>query len=488
MSVDTRRSETHNVRKHGAVADGTVFDTEAFQGAIGACAQAGGGTVLVPPGRYHVGPFELLSHVRLHLEAGAVLLASTNMEDYFESHTSIENPRIGLIYARKAENVAITGTGTIDCRGLAFMDMTRIHFQKPEFERKYTRQGEAYLPMNAGGEIGDGPVQTLDRPGDMLQFLECTGVRLRDITIVNAPYWTVHCGDSRDIVVSGITIKNDLLIPNSDGIHCTTCRHVRISDCSIQGGDDCLAFTTFGKPGGWTEDVVVTNCTLASRSSGVRIGYGPNDFRNCVFQNLTIESNRGIGVFTRWPGSVRNVLFDTVVIRTRLHTGNWWGHGEPIHISAIPEMDVDRPGTIENISFSNITAESEAGILVYGCDKGFISDVDFDRVRLTISRSPLAEPYGGNTDLRPTNDMATALFASDEHGFFARNVEGLRLHDFRLRWDGELPDYMVHGAACEGCADVDIQNYNGRAPHDKESSKALDLTACERTSVVNSTP
>ena len=82
------------------------------------------------------------------------------------------------------------------------------------------------------------------------------------------------------------------------------------------------------------ENVAVSNCTLSSRSAGVRVGYGPNPIRNCVFQNLVIRnSNRGLGLFVRQEGSIENVLFNNIVIQTRLHTGHWWGKGEPIHLS-----------------------------------------------------------------------------------------------------------------------------------------------------------
>lgn len=78
------------------------------------------------------------------------------------------------------------------------------------------------------------------------------------------------------------------------GIGTVVHKDVVISNCHIEGGDDCIALTAFGEPGERTENLLVTNCTLVSRSAGIRVGYGRNDIRNCMFNNITIKSNRGI--------------------------------------------------------------------------------------------------------------------------------------------------------------------------------------------------
>lgn len=111
------------------------------------------------------------------------------------------------------------------------------------------------------------------------------------------------------LYLSSLRIEPNLLIPNSDGVHCTTSRNIRISDCDIRAGDDAIIVTgfgtnvgvggddnvrldystrEFGNKTGYAENVTVTNCNLQSRSSGIRVGYGINPIRNCVFSNLVI--------------------------------------------------------------------------------------------------------------------------------------------------------------------------------------------------------
>ena len=96
-----------------------------------------------------------------------------------------------------------------------------------------------------------------------------------------------------------------------------------------------------------------------------------DDIKNVSFQNLVIQdSNRGIGIFNRDRANIENIIFNNIIIQTRLHEGNWWGQGEPIHISSIKQDPNIEVGYIKNISFSNIKATSEAGIVFYSSASG----------------------------------------------------------------------------------------------------------------------
>src|SRR5690242_4585003 len=119
-----------NVKNYGATGDGQTSDTPAINRTVQACRQAGGGTVLFPPGRYVTGTFEIFSHTTLAVESGAVILGSTNLADYgtkeqygineSEIGQSGEGRRTGIVVANHAEEVAIVGPGTFDGRGTWF--------------------------------------------------------------------------------------------------------------------------------------------------------------------------------------------------------------------------------------------------------------------------------------------------------------------------------------------------------------------------------
>ena len=466
-------SQAFDIRAYGAKANSTDKCTDAINRAIKACAENGGGTVTILAGTYITGPIELLSNVTLHLETGAVLKGCPDINDYGQGRE-----RLPLIRARNAENIAIMGRGTIDGSGTAFMDMTKTrvgpHMPK-DLDPNFTRQGRDYMDPKFGE--ADGPVVYLDRPARLIRFTHCKNVLVRDVTLRNSPTWTLHLDDCENVNVTGIRLLNNLLVPNSDGIHCTTCRRVHISDCDISCGDDSIAVTTLGNPAGAIcEDITVTNCTLQSRSAGIRVGYGDGPIRNCTFQNLTIrESNRGLGLFVRDAGSIENILFSNIIIRTRLHTGHWWGNAEPIHLSVIPQRNGEAVGTIRNVTFSNIVAESESGIVIYGEKPGAISNVSLDNVRLHIKASPLNAAYGGNFDLRPAYDSHFAIFRHDIPALFCRHADGCLISRFDVTWDNDLPDFFDHAIFCERFRRLVLDAFHGRQPHPQDQRAAIAL-------------
>jgi polygalacturonase len=475
----------------GAKGDGRTLNTAAINETIKACADRGGGTVIIPAGKFVTGPVELLANVTLHLESGAVLKGSANLQDY-----RVGERRFGLIRARNADNVAITGHGTIDGIGTSFMDMNtprNYPFWTPEdIDPNYTRQGQNYMQAKFG--TADGPVVYSDRPGRMAIFVGCRNVLIRDVTFADAPSWTVQLDDCEDVVVSGIRIKNSLLVPNSDGIHCTSCRNVHISDCEISAGDDCIAITCINNRsrqqppvGGKTDNITVTNCTLQSRSAGVRVGYTGGDIQNVIMSNLTIrESNRGLLVNARDGGSVKNVLFSDITIQTRLHTGHWWGQAEPIHVSAI-RMDANDPnlGVISNVRFSNIVAESESGIVLWSEQPNHLRDISLENVKLKIKNSPLNDSYGGNIDLRTTYDLKFGIFKYDIAGLYAYNTTGLRISDFQIEWDENLPEFFNHAIWCEHFDNLTIDGFTGRQPHKADTRAAIALNNGSNVTIKN---
>jgi len=485
-----------DIAQYGAKADGKTVNTAAINKAIKACADAGGGTVTVSSGTYVTGPIEMLGNINLYLEQGAILKASTNLQDY-----RVDGKKHGLIRASNAENVSITGTGTINGMGTSFMDMdtprNTPYWTAEDIDPDYTRQGAYYMHAKFG--TADGPVVYEDRPGRMVLFSGCKNVLLKDITIKNAPSWTVHLDGCQNIDIIGIDIINSLVVPNSDGIHLTTCRDVRISDCDIEAGDDCIAVTCIGDEkhkeilgdiGGYeggSGNINVTNCTLQSRSAGVRIGYTGGDIKNCTFKNLIIrESNRGLLVNVRAEGSVENISFSDITIETRLHTGHWWGQGEAIHVSAIAgDLKPEKLGQIRNIRFSNITAESESGIVVYGGQDSIITDVLFDNVKLRIKDSPLNESYGGNIDLRSTADLSKGIFMHDIPALYATHTEGLTIKGFEVEWADELPPFFNHGIHCEYFKNLRIEGFKARQPQLSGVGAAIALNNGNGVAITN---
>ena len=470
-----QEGQDYVITSYGARDDDKTINISAKQKAMDDCHEAGGGRVIIPPGEFVTGTILLKSNVNLYLEQGARLLGSLDTADY-----RVGGRRHGMIFAYRATGISITGEGEIDGRGTSFHNAERAHAGQ-DFDRNVTRQGMNYMPDTP--VPSDGPIGYETRPGMMVLLLQCEQVAIKDVIFRDSPEWCFRIADCDDVIVSGISIHNNLLIPNSDGIHCTTSRNVRISDCDIRAGDDAIIVTgfgtnvevggdvnirldytsrEFGNKTGYAENVTVTNCLLQSRSSGIRVGYGVNPIRNCVFSNLVIyESNRGLGVFSRDDGSIENILFSNITIQNRLHSGHWWGNGEPIHVSAI-KQDLEIPaGPLKNIRFRNIIAESESGIVIYGTKESPVENVLLENVSIHMKAGKYSAAYGGNFDLRPVYDNDLGIFKHDIPAIYSQHTDGLNILDFNVSWAEDLPGFMSHAIYCTEFSNLTIDGFYG---------------------------
>lgn len=488
--VQSISAKEYNILDYGAVPD--KLSTAAIQKAIDAAFDAGGGKVVVPTGVYITGAIILKSRINLHLEQGAELRSSTNLEDF-----KVGSRRYGMIFCEDAIQVSITGQGVINALGMQFYEADKNHGTSSslggvlEFDRMVTRQKEGYLAE--GKFFTDGPIKRKPRPGMTIVFFHCTQVAIKDITVYDTPVWAIRFGYCEDVEVSGVSVLNSLLIPNSDGIHMTVSRNVRISNCQIQAGDDAIIVQGFAKIEGtpgftseeqdkhkygnksiYAENIQVTNCNLQSRSSGIRIGFGQHPIRRIIFNNIIISgSNRGIGIYARDSSSIEELIFSNIIIETRLHNGIWWGHGEPIHMSAISRFKDKPVGQIKDVQFNNITATGEEGILLYGTKESHMENIRFNNVKLNLKKGKETMDYGGNFDLRPTTSPATQIFKHDIPGLYAQNIDKLSIRDFEITWGGDLPSFFTHGIQCQDVKDLSLEGFTGSGNPTSPGSKSI---------------
>jgi hypothetical protein len=134
----------------------------------------------------------------------------------------------------------------------------------------------------------------------------------------------------------------------------------------------------------------------------------------------------------------------------------------PAQTNLPPATDSGKPA-IKGIRFSNIFAESESGILIYGTETGGIQDLAFDRIKLRIKGGASSDAVGGNFDLRGSGGgLETAIFKHDIPGMYCQYVDGLQIHGFDLEWEDNLPDYFSDGIHCEHFNNLTIDGFKGQ--------------------------
>jgi polygalacturonase len=472
-------AQTFDILKYGAVGDGKTVNSGAIQKTVDDCNKGGGGTIIIPAGVFITGTVYLKSNVHLYLEPGAVLRGSPDLKDY----APYNQVHYGMLYAENAENITISGFGNIDGNGDVFFDHSKA--KKIEWGgTKYTRQKDNFRKVMDSG-IGDGPIVPKERPYQMFIFSSCKRVTLRDIFISTPPFWTMLFADCDGVKVDGIRLWTNMLAPNADGIDISSCNNVTISNCDIRSGDDAIAivgydshfeipgFKKLHHPSG---NINVINCNLQSYSSGIRIGFlDQNSVRNINISNCTItNSTRGIGIFLRDVGSLENINISNVVIETKLRTGDWWGNGEPIHISAIRGKDGVKLGQIRNVRFDHITCKSENGILLYGTKESVLENISFNDITFELTDSKLNDVAGGNIDLRGCLGDTNQLFQRDLPAFLAKDINGLSIDNFRLQWTDTRMPYFTHGIEVRDFTDVRISHFEGTAsPINKKAFPVL---------------
>jgi len=413
MAAAVSAQESYNILTFGAKGDGVTDDAVAIQKAIDRCSTEGGGVVLFP--RNHVflsGPVELKSNVELHLEATATLKANPD-ESIYKLSAFGENRGEGMLWlwAKDADNISITGKGTIHGNGIAFMGA--------ELEDSY--------------ELKPLADQTFDPRPHVLTLTNVQNLTIRDVTIKEGAYWTVHLIGCNEAVIDGINLLNNLKIRNGDGIDLDHSKHVRIANCHITSGDDCIClknrreFEQYGS----CHDIVVTNCVMSSRSCAIKIGSENMDsIYNVVFDNCIITgSNRGLGIQNRDEGTVTDVVFSNIQLDCRLWSDVWWGKAEPIYVTSYPRANGNhkdanwrfpkgqiegRCGEVSRIYFNNITALSENGCFVGGEVPGKVKDIYFNNVRVKLNYPLSIVHYSLSMDKRPCKGEGFIKVSAEE--------------------------------------------------------------------------
>jgi polygalacturonase len=286
-----------DARQFGAMADGKTKDTRALQAAIDDCAQKGGGVVRLRGGTFLSGPLMLKSGIKLEIDADATLLGSSDHDDYPLTTVLRDQGRQSLISATNADDITISGGGTIDGAGETWWEEARS--QKDH------------------GVMGAG----VFRPRLMV-FDHCRHILIENVTVQNSPSWQIVPYYSDDVTIRNGKILAPAHSPNTDGIDPFSSHHVTITHMTIDVGDDNVAIKS-GQPGSPGPDEPSTDITVT----------------DCLFLH-----GHGLSIGSEVAGGVENVLASGIQFQ---------GTANGVRIKS----NRDRGADIGNLSFSNISMQ-----------------------------------------------------------------------------------------------------------------------------------
>ncbi|MDR0939006.1 MAG: glycoside hydrolase family 28 protein [Mediterranea sp.] len=245
----------------GAVADSTVLSTEGIQRAIDSCAVAGGGRVTLMPGRYLIGALFVKSGVDLHVDKGVTLLAATDLSHYPEFPSRVAGIEMewpsAVINIVGERGAAVSGAGTIDCRGEVFWE--KYWRMRKEYEAKGLRWIVDYDCKRVRGIL-------VENSAD---------ITLSDFTLLRTGFWACQVLYSEHCTISGLTINNNVggHGPSTDGIDIDSSNDILIERCDVDCNDDNICIKAGRDADGLrvnrpTENVVVRHC-VARKGAGL---------------------------------------------------------------------------------------------------------------------------------------------------------------------------------------------------------------------------
>lgn len=322
--VPTFPSREFAITKFGAVGDGKTSCTDAIQKAIAACAAAGGGRVIVPNGRFLTGAIRLQSRVNLHLADKATLAFTNDLRQYPIVFTRWEGVELmnfsPFIYAFEANDIAITGGGTLD--GQAGPEQWwQWRLASPGNPGRDRAARNRLIEMQATGVPVAKRVfgaQDFLRP-NFIQPYRSRNILIDGVTIVNSPMWEIHPVLCQSVTVKNVTINSHG--PNNDGCNPESCRDVLIESCTFDTGDDCIALKSGRNDDGRrlnvpVENVVIRHCSMKDGHGGVVIGSEiSGGARNIFAEKCRMDSpelDRALRIKTN---SVRGGVIEGVYMR-----------------------------------------------------------------------------------------------------------------------------------------------------------------------------
>lgn len=468
------QTSAFNVRSFGAKGDGKALDSPAINKAIEAAASKGGGTVYFPAGTYRSFSIRLKSNVGLYFDQGSVLLAASpndgdgkydppepNPSNKYQDfgHTHWHN---SLIWGENVENVSITGPGLIWGKGLVRSGGSSRTKEQNDAIRDWKADTNAqpfgYPSPRDAVEPGWG--------NKAISLKLSRNVIIRDVSILSGGHFAILATG-----VDNLTIDNLKIDTNRDGIDIDACRHVRISNTTVNSPFDdgiCLKSSYALGFARATENVTITNSQVSGYDEGTflngtykrdykryshnsttgRVKFGTESnggFKNITISNIVFEYSRGLALESVDGGLLEDVTITNITMRDIVNAPIFLRLGKRNRgpKETMPE------GELRRVIISNIVAynvDPKYASIISGVPGNDIEDVRLSNIRIyykgggTLEQAAISPPE--KEDAYPEPVMFGEM---PVYGFFIRHVKGISMNDIEVSFmtDDARPPFFL---------------------------------------------
>lgn len=412
------RESLYFITDFGAKSGGNFKNTKAINQAIEKCSKEGGGKVVVPRGIWYTGSIILKSNVNLYLEDGAVILFSSDFDDYPLIYTSWEGfftyRCISPVYAENCENIAITGNGVIDGNGSAWRPI-----------KKFKMTVDVWNELISSGGIVDEEAEDITwwptesamwadrairkdssiikneelckkyrdylRPV-LVNFTNCKNILLDGPTFQNSPAWCIHPWKCSNIIVKNINVRNPWFSQNGDGIDIDSCSFVKILDSTFDVGDDAICIKSGKNKDGRDlgikcENVIIENCVVYHGHGGFVIGSEMSggvkniEVNNCTFigtdTGIRFKSCIGRG------GVVEDVYINNIDMTLIQNEAIIFTMGYDIDTKEGKKIDDEEIPEFKDITIENVNCVmADKPICICGLNVKHIHDINFKNINI----------------------------------------------------------------------------------------------------------
>ena len=445
------------------------MDTGTLQALIDNVSSSGGGRVTFCHGKYIIGQLELKSGVELHLQEGACIIGSTSPYDYMPIDAGIvtgdrlkDNSHRGLIVAKNAKGIAITGKGTIDGQGLMLaLAIDSLHhtgeMTDPNYNTRRQRPSELARPT-------------------LLNIVGCEDVRIEGVKLRNSAGWGLSFNRCFSVVLQHLDILNRAYW-NNDGIDLTDCHNVTVKGCRVNSADDGICLKSYDPDSG-NEDITISDCEIRSSASAVKFGSASfGAFRRITIRNIRVFDTfrSALAIESVDGATIEDVVADSIIavntgnaifIRLGQRSGNRKGAVRRIRITNLsaqvpfgrPDIDYDLRGP-EVDYFHNIHPAPICGI-----PGNYIEDVLLENIRIVYpgraSKGMAYIPLWRKGDVPEQIDKYPEFTMFGElpsWGFYLRHVRGITFRNVQLSLEADdfrpaIVEEDVEGLFLENCS------------------------------------